>query len=323
MDATTTQRAPKTLTEAVRYYADLDRCQDVMAAVRWPNGVTCPACGSSTVSYIRTRRLWECREKPRHAKRQFSVKVGTIFEDSPLGLDKWMPAVWLIANCKNGVSSHELGRALGVTQKTAWFMLHRIRLAMSTGTFDKLSGTVEVDETFIGGRARFIHKDKREAKIIGTGPLGKIAVMGLLERHGPDRISRVRLKIMPNRRRHAMQAEVRANVKPGAEVFTDELKSYTGLAVDYQHEVINHAESYVRGKVHTNGLENFWSLFKRAIKGTYVSTQPFHLFRYMDEQTFRFNHRSDNDGGRFMRVLRNVLGQRVTYRALTGKLSPA
>ena len=313
---------PETLVEAIRYFADPDTARDFMVKLRWPDGVVrCPRCGSDQVTLIASRRIWQCRE--RHERRQFTVKVGTIFEDSPLALDKWLTAIWMLANSKNGISSYEL-RSIGVTQKTAWFMLHRIRLAMQdSGTHGGgLSGQIEVDETFIGGKARFMHADKRAAKIKGTGGMGKVAVMGLLDRHGPDGHSTVALKIVPNTRRRTLAAEVRARVVPGSEVMTDALKSYGDLADDYIHGVIDHAEKYVEGTVHTNGLENFWSLLKRAVKGTYVSVEPFHLFRYLDEEAMRFNTRRVGDGERFHRVLRTVSGRRLTYKQLTGKEVP-
>jgi transposase-like protein len=309
---------PKTLLEAVRFFADPYVCVAYMAKARWGSidAVTCPTCGSRRAHYLEARRLWQCNTK--HPKRQFSVKVGTIFEDSPLGLDKWLPAVWLITNAKNGISSYEVARALDISQKSAWFMLHRIRLAMHIPA-DRFSGEVEADETFIGGAARFMHRQKKEARRIGKRAVGKIAVMGLLERHGPlaDRKSRVRVKVVPTTRRRVLQDEVRKHVEPGSALYTDALASYVGLAPEYVHEVIDHAESYVRGKVHTNGLENFWSLVKRALKGTYVSVEPFHLFRYLDEEVFRFNERGDNDGGRFVKVLRSVVGKRLTFADLT------
>lgn len=311
-------RSPKTLVDAIRYYAKPDHCLAVMVEVRWPNGVTCPTCGRRDVRFISTRRMWEC--KSGHPRRQFSAKVGTIFEDSPLGLDKWLVAVWMIANCKNGVSSYELSRALGVTQKTAWFMTHRIRLAMQTGSFGKFSGEVEVDETFIGGKARFMHKDRRAQKIQGTGGMGKTAVMGLLERHGPDGQSIVAAKVVPNVRRRTLASEIRQRVEAGADVFTDALKSYNDLDTNYTHQVIDHAEAYANGKIHTNGLENFWSLLKRAIKGTYVAIEPFHLFRYVDEEAFRYNKRKGTDANRFLSVLGAIVGRRITYKRLTGKL---
>jgi len=311
------QRSPKTLLEAVRYFSDPDVCIEFVKQAFWPNGVTCPHCGSRDVMYLANARLWKCR-KP-HPRQKFSAKVGTIFEDSPVGFEKWLPAMWLIANCKNGISSYEIARDLGVTQKTAWFMLHRLRYAMQTGSFKKLSGDIEADESFIGGKARFMHKNRRAKAIKGTGGMGKAAVMGLLERHGPDGHSRVILKHVPNVRRHALVPTIREHVEPGSEVFTDALPSYNTLAADYTHKVIDHAEKYAEGKVHTNGLENFWSLFKRGIKGTYVSVEPFHLFRYLDEESFRFNKRRTKDADRFMDVLRSTVGRRVTYRQLTGK----
>lgn len=310
----TSTALPQTLVDAVRYFADPDVCLSFVANLRWPHGPVCPECGGVEPSFLKTRRLWKCKA----CKKQFSVKVGTIFEDSPIGLDKWLPALWMIVNCKNGVSSHEMGRTLGVTQKTAWFMLHRIRLAMQTGTFKKLSGEVEIDETFVGGRARFMHKDKRAKKIKGTGGLGKAAVMGLLERHGPDGHSVVTVKTVPSVRRRTLLPEVREHVATGAEVFTDSLPSYRGLAADYIHNVIDHAESYAEGKIHTNGLENFWSLLKRGIKGTYVSVEPFHLFRYLDEQAYRFNTRKVNDGLRFLQAAHGIIGKRIMYRNLIG-----
>jgi transposase-like protein len=260
--------------------------------------------------------VWRCAEK--HPRRKFSLKVGTIFEDSPIGLDKWFTAGWLIANCKNGVSSYEIARDLGVTQKTAWFMLHRLRLAMQAGTFEKIAGTFEADETFIGGLARFMHKADRARKISGTGGAGKAVVMGLLDRE----TGKVRVKHVRNVQRETLQREVRDNVEPGSEVFTDEWIAYRGLDREYVHNVINHAETYVNGNIHTNGIENFWSLLKRGLKGTYISVEPFHLFRYLDEQAYRFNNRKTNDGARFDGVIGNVVGKRVMYRQLTGKDQP-
>jgi transposase-like protein len=259
------------------------------------------------------RRLWQCKGK--HPKRQFSVKVGTIFEDSPVPLDKWLAVIWLVANAKNGISSYEVHRAVGVTQKTAWFMLSRIRLAMQSGTFSKLSGHVEVDETYIGGKARNMNKKTRKGRFIAQGGTGKVAVMGLLERHGE-----VRTKVVTSTRKGTLQGEVRQHVEAGSEVYTDALRSYDGLRGDYVHKVVDHAEKYVDGVVHTNGLENFWALLKRSLSGTYISVEPFHLFRYLDEQAFRFNNRETNDAGRFALVAASVTGKRLTYEQLTGKI---
>jgi transposase-like protein len=306
---------PQTLVEAIRYFSDPDVCLNFVVKLRWSDGVVCPHCGSKEQHYfLKTRRIWKCKS----CAKQFSVKVGTIFEDSALGLDKWLVAIWLIANAKNGISSYEVSRALDVTQKSAWHMMHRIRLAMQTGSFKKQSGEVEVDETYIGGKARNMHKGVRKAK--GRGTAGKTIVMGLLERHSEVGHSTVKTDIVPNITRPTMQAKVREHVESGSEVFTDALSSYEGLNPDFVHQVIDHAEAYVNGNVHTNGLENFWSLTKRCIKGTYVSIAPFHLFRYLDEETFRFNNRKGNDGDRFIKVVQTVAGKRLTYKRLTGKV---
>jgi transposase-like protein len=287
-----------------------------MVSLRWPNGVICPHCAATEPSFLSTRNIWKCKA----CHKQFSVKVGTIFEDSPLGLDKWLPCLWMIANCKNGISSYEVARALGVTQKTGWFMLHRIRLAMQTKTFRKMGGGngVEIDETFIGGKARNMHSDKKARVITATGPLGKVAVMGLLERTTRKAHSRVRVSVIKNTRKANVLPNVYANIKPGTKVYTDSMPSYENLSETFIHGVIDHSIAYVDGKIHTNGLENFWSLLKRAVKGTYVSVEPFHLFRYLDEQAHRFNNRKDDDRGRFLDVLRNSIGRRLTYKALTG-----
>ncbi len=303
---------PKTLNEAIRYFADPENCLKTTIALRWPNGVTCPTCESKEVTLLSTRQIWKCKNK--HPKRQFSAKIGSVFEDSPIGLDKWFTAIWLIANCKNGVSSCEIARDLGVTQKTAWFMMHRIRLAMNTGSFEKLSGEVEADETFIGGLARFMHNNKK-AKITGTGGAGKAVVMGLVDR----KTRQVRVVHVPNVQRDTLQTQVKKYVQGGSYVFTDAWLGYHGLDREYVHNVIDHAEAYVQGNVHTNTIENFWSLLKRGLKGTYVSVEPFHLFRYLDEQAFRYNNRKTDDGSRFVETLAGVTGKRLTYQHLTGK----
>jgi hypothetical protein len=305
---------PKTLVEAIRYFADPDLTHNLMVGLRWPNGVHCPTCGRTDVRFISTRRMWECKEK--HPKRQFSSKVGTIFEDSPLGLDKWFAAIWMVANCKNGISSYEMARDLGITQKSAWFLDHRIRLAMKAGSILKMEGPVEADESFIGGLAKNMHAKRR--KHIGTGGAGKTAVLGILRRKNKKGGSKVRAKVIPNVRAETLQSEVRATVRRGSRLYTDAWASYRGLSVDYRHEVVDHAVEYVRDAVHTNGVENFWSLLKRTIKGTYVNVEPFHLGRYLDEQSFRFNERDDNDLGRFKSVLSSVSGRRLTYKELIG-----
>jgi transposase-like protein len=308
---------PQTLLDAIRHFQDPKVVFDFMVGLRWPDGVKCPRCQSQDVRFISTRKIWEC--KCCKEKKQFSVRVGTIFEDSALPLDKWLAALWMIANDKNGISSYEVHRAIGVTQKTAWFMLHRIRLAMQSGTFEKLSGTVEADETYVGGRVRNMHAWRKRQGGRGTGGKGKAIVMGILERGSGEHASKVKTKHIRNAKRHSVQDEIRECVASGSTVFTDSLRSYNGLDRDYLHQVINHAESYVRGNVHTNGMENFWSLLKRAIKGTYVSVEPFHLFRYLDEQVFRYNFRKGTDATRFMEVVKSIIGRRLTYAELIGR----
>ena len=316
-------RAPKTLREAILFFADYENCRKAVEAIRWPDGVvTCPTCGSSHVTWLATQRRYKCYAK--HPKAQFSLKVGTIFEDSAVGLEKWLPALWLLVNCKNGISSYELARALGVTQKTAWFMLSRLRMALHSEADGQFSGHVEADETFIGGRARNMHVAAKKARRIRNGSQMdcKVAVVGLLQRHPDKGESRVRLQIVPNTKRVHVQGEIRKHVQSGSNVYTDAFMSYTGVAADYIHHVIDHAESYVEGQVHTNGLENFWSLLKLALKGTYVSVEPFHLFRYLDEQMYRFNNRKLTDALRFGIALKGIINKRLTYDALTGSELP-
>jgi transposase-like protein len=314
---------PKTLKQAFVYFDKPENCNAFMIAMRWPDGkVRCPTCDSENVTYLAKQRRWKCYSK--HPKSQFSLKVGTIFEDSPLGLDTWLTAIWLIANAKNGISSYELSRSLGITQKSAWHVLHRIRLAMQNGSINKLSGSVEVDETYIGGKARNMHRSvlaKRVAQHATpyTGRnqnIGKVAVMGLLERHGE-----VRTMVVSNTKRKSLHGEVSKHVEQGSTVCSDALRSYRRLEDEYTHDVINHAERYVNGHIHTNGIENFWSLLKRTLGGTYISVEPSHLFRYLDEQAFRFNRRKGTDADRFRALVSLITGKRLEYKQLIGQPS--
>jgi transposase-like protein len=325
--------SPKTLLEAITYFADTENCRQFMISVRWPDGkVRCPHCNAEKVTYLAKAKVYRCYGD--HAKQKFSLKVGTIFEDSPIGLEKWLPAVWLIVNCKNGISSWELHRTLGVTQKSAWFMLHRIRLAMKSGTFTKLGGEggggpVEADETFVGPDPRRMHKSRR-AKILALAASdpnlnqrapGKTIVMGMLDRN----LRQVRAMVVPNVKRVTLQEKILNNVHGGSQIITDDFPTYKyALADKFAHDVINHVEGYVQGQVHTNGIENFWSLLKRGLRGTYVAVEPFHLDRYVDEQVFRFNHRATkdnplNDSNRFHMAMSQIAGKRLTYAELTGK----
>jgi transposase-like protein len=288
--------------------------------MRWPNGAICPKCKGLEHYYLKTQKRWKCKS----CSKQFSVKVGTIFEDSPIPLDKWLTALWMLVNCKNGISSYEVGRDLGLTQKSAWFVLHRLRLALQKKSLVKLGGRgheVEVDETFIGGAARFMNPVRRRRLVTGSGVSGKIPVIGILDRDTKE----IRATVIQGRKKRHVQPEVLANVKQGSQVFTDNLLSYDGLTIrGFEHKVVDHAIRYVDGKVHTNGLENFWSLLKRGLKGTYVSVEPFHLFRYVDEQAWRYNNRATkdnpmNDADRFDLALSQIAGKRLTFAEVTGK----
>jgi transposase-like protein len=312
---TSQTQEPKTLQQAIVYFSNPDNCLMYLVERRWPDGVViCPTCGSKNVGFVASRRVWQC--KTRHPKSQFSIKVGTIFEDSPISLDKWLCAMWMLSNCKNGISSYEIHRGLGVTQKTAWFMLQRIRLALQSNNGGMLGGEVEVDETFIGGKARNMHVATKKRRITGTGGKDKTIVFGMIERGG-----KVKTQVVASRKRDSLQPEIRKHVEAGAALYSDELRSYNGLEGDYAHQVINHAVKYVDGMIHTNSMENYWSLLKRGINGTYVSVEPFHLFRYLDEQSFRYNNRKElNDAGRFDLAVSQIVGKRLTYKEVTGKL---
>lgn len=311
----------RTLQEAVNYFSDPDRALNYFAQVRWVEGIpVCPHCGSNQSGFLQSRRMWKCKNKP--CRKQFSVKRGTVMEDSPLGLDKWLIAIWLIVNAKNGISSCEIARALGITQKSGWFLLHRIRLVMQAGSFE-LSGEVEMDETYVGGKAANMHKDKREQKIKGRGGKGKTIVFGMLERGG-----RVKAKVVPNNNKETLHKAIRENVSSETkgsvkdhitQLYTDAHPGYEGLDLAYLHDIIDHTVEYVNGNISTNGIENFWTLLKRSLKGTYVAVEPEHLFRYVDEQAWRFNHRKGKDGDRFEAVLTGVKGKRITYKKLIRK----
>jgi len=313
-------KAPRTLQEAVIYFADADNCLKYMAQCRWPNGVTCPTCGRDDVSFLANQRKWQC--KSAHAKRQFTAKVGTIFEDSPLGLEKWLPAVWLITNAKNGISSYEIARSLGVTQKTAWFMLHRIREALINGSLLKIGGRghgpIEIDETFIGGKAKNMHRGRRIALKEGLKAGHKTAAMGMLERN----TRQVRARAIPNVKRETLQKEILNQIERKSTIYTDAATGYDGLKIrDFVHETVTHIEEYVRGEVHTQGIENFWSLLKRGLNGTYVAVEPFHLDRYVARYNLRATKDNPlNDADRFEFAMTQVAGKRLTYAELTGKV---
>jgi transposase-like protein len=341
------EQMPKSLLEATRYFADPNVCVEFVASMRWPDGVVCPHCEGRKVSFLKSRRIWKCMVKECH--KQFSVKTFSIFEDSAIPLDKWLTAIWLVVNCKNGISSYEIARDLGVTQKSAWFMLHRIRLAMQNGSLEKLGGSqggpVEVDEAYIGGHPKNKHLSKRDhqigkkylrdldGEVTGPNPdykphsitgraTRKIPVFGMLDREA----RKVRAHVIPQVKREVLMDAILANIEKGSTIYSDGLNDYKPLRnMDFMHDTVNHVTEYVRGQVHTQGIENFWSLLKRSLRGTYVAVEPFHLDAYVAEQVFRFNNRAtkDNpltDGDRFALAVSQISGKRLTYAELTGKV---
>jgi transposase-like protein len=314
---------PKSLQEAIIYFSKPENCREYLVERRWPNGVICPRCGSANVLFLVKYNRWHCREK--HDAPQFTLKTGTVMEDSPIGLDKWLSAMWMVANFKNGVSSWEIHRSLGVTQKTAWFLLHRVRLALGEVPSTKMGGNgpIEIDETHIGPKPQKMHRAKR-LKVHGPDRKDTTAtVMGMLDRDARQ----VRAKVVPNVKRETLQNEILNQIEGGSTVYTDGYPAYDHLATqDYIHETVNHVEEYVRGEVHTQGIENFWALLKRGLRGTYVAVEPFHLDRYVAEQVFRYNNRATkdnplNDADRFALAVSQIVGKRLTYAELTGKES--
>ena len=304
-------KLPATLQEAIQYFANQERCHDMLVAMRWPHGPVCPSCNSHEHGFVKSRAIYQCKS----CRKQYSAKLGTIFEDSPLKLDKWFCALWMIVSAKNGVSSYEIGRAPGITQKSAWFMMHRIRLALHHGSIDrKLMGEVEVDETYIGGDARKMHADKRIKLKRNEGFFRKAVVVGMLERNGE-----VRTAMIAKASGKLLEAAIKENVVPGSALYSDEWRGYNQVGKEYAHQVIRHAEAYVQGNVHTQSIESYWSLLKRGLKGTYISVEPFHLALYLDEQAFRFNTRKDNDQGRFMAAVSSIAGKRLIYKQLIGQ----
>ena len=291
----------KSLIDAVKTFSDPDVAHGFIRDLRWPTGAVCPECKSIKHYYLAKRRIWKCRK----CSKQFSVKVGTIFESSPIDLGTWLVALWLVANAKNGISSCELARSVGVTQKSAWHMINRIRQAMDSGSF-LLEGEVEVDETYVGGKVR--------ARGNRKGVKDKAVVFGALERGGD-----VQAYSLPDDKPDTLRGAVRSNVAPGATLYTDMHGAYQPLRFEYKHEAVSHDWEWARGEAHTNTIENFWCLYKRCIRGTWVRPSPKHLDRYTVDQVFRYNLRHTDDCGRFLALSSQVFGRRLTWRNLVGR----
>jgi transposase-like protein len=301
-------KTPKSLLEAIRYYSSEVICVEFLSSLFWGDGEKCCIkCGSTAIYGMRTRPAFKCRD----CKAQFSLKSGTVMHNSPLPITKWIPAVWMVVNCKNGVSSYEVARALLITQKSAWHVCHRIREAIAKDAGIKLSGSVEIDESYFGGIEKNRHaKAKRDL----AGGNGKTIVFGAVERGG-----RVQARVIEDTHARTLQNQVLATVKIGSTVYSDSEASYSALGIVYDHSSVNHKiGQYAKGKVHSNTIENYWSLVKRALKGTYIHVEPYHLDRYLDEQGFRYDNRKDNDSGRFIKATSLLFGKRLTYAELTG-----
>jgi transposase-like protein len=299
-------KIPQTLLEAVRHFSDPEAAWHFVKEMRWPGGAICPFCGHDKSSFCEPRKRWQCKS----CRKQYTVKTGTIFHGSPLGLDVWLSGMWLITNARNGISSYELSRSLGISQPCAWFLAHRVRSMMETGTFLRLSGTVEVDETWVGGKPAAMHANRRTEMRRRGFP--KVCVMGLKERGG-----QVRLRVIQNTKAETLQPAIRRFVKKGEMLYTDNARAYQGIEKDFDHHTVNHfAGQYVTGDVSCNSIDNVWSVMKRAYHGSHIHYSHQHAHRYVAETEFKMNHREYKDGARFAIAVSQVSGKRLTYREL-------
>jgi transposase-like protein len=308
----TPEKRPQTLLAALRHFTP-EVADAFVASIKWPNGPACPTCGSANIGKIASRQRFQCREKG--CRKQFSLITGTIFEASHLRLDQWVVAVWMIVNCRNGVSSCEIARTIGCKQQSAWHLLHRVRELMLPGDEAPFTGSCESDETFVGGLFKFMSQHRRERAMANGRPNGKSVVHAIKERES----GRVRAEVIPAARWEFVMDAVLEKVEPGSKLYTDSARIY-GWAKDvYKHTAVNHAERYVSedGETHTNGCENFFNCLRRGLKGTYIATHHEHLPAYVNEQVYRFNVRHQSEWERFDGVMRRIVGKRLTYADLT------
>lgn len=303
-------QTPGTLLAAMRYY-DAETARAYITSIKWPDGPCCPKCGSVNVAEIPTRARFRCRE--RGCRTQFSLITGTIMESTHLRLDQWIAAVWMIANCRNGVSSCEIARTIGCKQQSAWHLLHRVRHILAPETEGQFKGEVEADETFVGGLFKFMSESRRKRAENNGRPNGKSVVHAMKERE----TGMIRAEVIPAAKLEYVRDAVMENVAEGSTLYTDSARVYDWAAQVYKHETVNHNVEYVRGRCHTNGLENYFNCLRRGLKGTYIKAHHEHLTAYVNEQTYRFNRRKDSDWQRFDRAMRQIVGKRLTYKELT------
>src|SRR5882762_847824 len=308
------EKTPTTLLAAMRHF-DIKTAARYVAAIKWPDGPFCPKCGSIKVGHIASRNRYQCKEKG--CRKQFSLTTDTIMESTHLRLDQWLVAVWMIANCRNGVSSCEIARTVGCKQQSAWHLLHRVRHIFAQANDGQISGTIEADSTLVGGIVKFMSHERRQEHGRKGPYSNKTIVHALRERSTGN----VRAEILPQESGKAIRELMQKHVEEGSFVYTDSHAVYRNLGDLFMHATTNHKRGqYVRGagEIHSNGAENFFNCLRRSLKGTYIKATAEHLQPYVDEAVFRFNVRKESEWTRFDTAMRLIVGKRLTYSELTG-----